>query len=70
MSNNQRFKPSYTPVYLGDSYKLAACRVYPIGRDPFYIENLNPATNKRFNNADFLAYIEQLFLYQHGYKGV
>ena len=58
------------PVYLGNSYKLAALRVYPIGKDPFYIENLNPSTQKRFSNVDFLQFVEDQFFIKYGYKGV
>jgi hypothetical protein len=64
------FKTQYMPVYLGNSYKLAALRVYPIGKDPFYIENLNPSTQKRFSNVDFLQFVEDQFFIKYGYKGV
>ena len=57
------------PVYLGNSYKLAALRVYPIGKDPFYIENFNATTQKRFSNLDFLQFVEDQFFIKYGYKG-
>lgn len=66
--SNHHFRTSYMPVYLGDSYKLAAVRVYPIGCDSYEVENINPNTGKRYSNKEFLHNIEQAFLKSKGYS--
>lgn len=66
--NNTHCKTQYMPVYLGDSYKLAAVRVYPVGCDSYEVENINPNTGKRYSNKEFLQNIEQAFLNEKGYS--
>lgn len=56
------------PVYVGDSYKLASVRVYPVGCDSYEVENINPNTGKRFSNKEFLKNIEDAFLADKGYR--
>jgi hypothetical protein len=67
---NHHFKTSYVPIYQGDSYKLVAVRVYPIGKDSFEVENINPQTNKRFSNKDFIQFIDEHFFNAYGYRGL
>lgn len=66
--NNTHFKTQYMPVYVGNSYKLASVRVYPVGCDSYEVENINPNTGKRFSNTEFLKNIEQAFLNEKGYS--
>jgi hypothetical protein len=58
------------PIYQGDSYKLVAVRVYPVGEDSFEVENINQQTNKRFSNKDFMEFIDEKFFKAYGYRGL